>query len=161
MYIIEIPPLDIIQEGKVLSWTKHVGDPVQKGDPLVEIETNKIHMEIESPASGVLRAILAPAHTSVVVGTFIALVGGTNEPFSETYPFRTSLNDVRFLLPREEFHERFRARQCSSLHRRSCSRRTCGTHDTGSLLSCCCECLRSIVVPIRDIAAILADKHPL
>src|SRR5450631_2452208 len=83
MYIIEIPPLDDIQEGKVSCWVKHVSDPVQKGDLLVEIDTNTSHIEIESPTSGVLRAILVPENTFVAAGTFIALVGSADEAFPE------------------------------------------------------------------------------
>lgn len=84
MHTIEIPSLgESIQEGKVLRWVKHVGDPVQKGDPLVEIETDKINVEIESPASGILRAILVPESACVSVGTFIALVGDADEPIPD------------------------------------------------------------------------------
>jgi pyruvate/2-oxoglutarate dehydrogenase complex dihydrolipoamide acyltransferase (E2) component len=84
MHTIEIPSLgESVQEGKILCWMKCVGDPVQKGDPLVEIETDKVNVEIESSASGVLRAILVPESASVPVGTFIALVGEADEPFPD------------------------------------------------------------------------------
>ena len=50
-----MPALELAQEtGKVLHWLKAPGDTVRKGEPLVEIETDKVTTEIEAPASGVL-----------------------------------------------------------------------------------------------------------
>src|SRR5437879_4006014 len=52
-----MPALEMAQEtGKVVQWLKRPGDTVQKGEPLVEIETDKVTVEIEAPASGVLRS---------------------------------------------------------------------------------------------------------
>ena len=49
---------DTMTEGKVLKWLKKQGDSVADGDALVEIETDKVNMEVEAMASGVLRKIL-------------------------------------------------------------------------------------------------------
>ena len=46
-----MPALEMAQEtGKVLKWLKSPGDPVRKGEPIVEIETDKVTVEIEAPA---------------------------------------------------------------------------------------------------------------
>ncbi|MEX2146326.1 MAG: E3 binding domain-containing protein, partial [Candidatus Rokuibacteriota bacterium] len=70
-----MPALELAQEtGKVLHWLKSPGDTVTKGEALVEIETDKITVEIEAPASGVLRDVTARAGDVVPVGTTIALI---------------------------------------------------------------------------------------
>ena len=49
---------DTMTEGKVLKWLKGEGDSISNGDALVEIETDKVNMEVEAMAAGVLRKIL-------------------------------------------------------------------------------------------------------
>ncbi len=57
-----MPALELAQEtGKVLHWLKSPGDKVRKGEPLVEIETDKATTEIEAPVSGVLGEVTARA----------------------------------------------------------------------------------------------------
>jgi len=75
-----MPALELAQEtGKVLRWLKAPGDAVSKGEPIVEIETDKVTVEIEAPAAGVLRAVSARAGDVVRVGTTIALIYGPGE----------------------------------------------------------------------------------
>jgi len=63
-----MPALEMAQEtGKVLKWLKAPGDAVRKGEPIVEIETDKVTVEIEAPASGVLRDVTARAGDVVPV----------------------------------------------------------------------------------------------
>src|SRR2546428_3539821 len=70
-----MPALEMAQEtGKVLKWLKAPGDAVRKGEPIVEIETDKVTVEIEAPASGVLRDVTARAGDVVPVGKTIALI---------------------------------------------------------------------------------------
>ncbi|PYM44653.1 MAG: pyruvate dehydrogenase, partial [Candidatus Rokuibacteriota bacterium] len=69
-----MPALELAQEtGKVLHWLKSPGDKVRKGEPLVEIETDKATTEIEAPVSGVLGEVTARAGDVVPVGQTIAL----------------------------------------------------------------------------------------
>jgi pyruvate dehydrogenase E2 component (dihydrolipoamide acetyltransferase) len=84
-----MPALGMAQEtGKVLRWLKHEGDPVTKGEPLLEVETDKVTVEIEAPADGTLGAVRAPDGTEVPVGTVIAFVLGDGEvaPVEDTEP---------------------------------------------------------------------------
>ena len=46
-------------EGKILRWLKHPGEKVSKGDHLLEVETDKVTMEVESYRNGYLRQVLA------------------------------------------------------------------------------------------------------
>ncbi len=80
MKTVEMPKMgDTMEEGKILRWLKQVGEPVKKGEPLAEIETDKVNIEVESFASGVLRKILVPEGASAAIGASIALVGAADE----------------------------------------------------------------------------------
>jgi pyruvate dehydrogenase E2 component (dihydrolipoamide acetyltransferase) len=75
-----MPALELAQEtGKVLKWLKNPGDRVSKGEPIVEIETDKVTVEVEAPASGVLREVSAQAGDVVPVGRTIALIFAAGE----------------------------------------------------------------------------------
>ena len=71
---------DTMEEGKILRWIKHEGDTVQKGDALAEIETDKVNIEAEAFAAGVLRKIIAQEGESIPIGQPIALIGKADEP---------------------------------------------------------------------------------
>jgi pyruvate dehydrogenase E2 component (dihydrolipoyllysine-residue acetyltransferase) len=84
MKTVEMPKMgDTMEEGKILRWIKHEGDPVKKGESLAEIETDKVNIEIEAFASGVLRKILVPEGVSAPIGAGIALIGAPDEPLPE------------------------------------------------------------------------------
>ena len=75
-----MPALELAQEtGKVLRWLKNPGDSVGKGEPIVEIETDKVTVEVEAPASGVLREVSAQPGDVVPVGRTIALIFAAGE----------------------------------------------------------------------------------
>lgn len=70
-----MPALGMAQEdGIVLRWLKEIGAQVVQGEPVVEVETDKITVELEAPASGVLGAIMVHEGESAQVGTAIALI---------------------------------------------------------------------------------------
>jgi pyruvate dehydrogenase E2 component (dihydrolipoamide acetyltransferase) len=78
-----MPALEMAQEtGKLIAWLKKEGDRVSKGEPLLEIETDKAIMEIESPGEGVLGGVKAAAGAEIPVGQTIAwiLQPGENVP---------------------------------------------------------------------------------
>jgi len=66
-------------EGTVARWLKKEGDPVEKGEPIVEIETEKATVEVEATASGNLKEILVPAGETVKVGTVIGTIAAPEE----------------------------------------------------------------------------------
>ncbi len=70
-----MPALEMAQEtGKLVSWLKKEGERVAKGEPLLEIETDKAVMEIESPGDGVLAGVKAHAGAEIPVGQTIAWI---------------------------------------------------------------------------------------
>src|SRR5881296_3543426 len=78
-----MPALELAQEtGKVLRWLKSPGDTVRKGESIVEIETDKVTVEIEAPASGILSDVTARAGDVVPVGQAIALIVAPGEAAS-------------------------------------------------------------------------------
>jgi pyruvate dehydrogenase E2 component (dihydrolipoamide acetyltransferase) len=75
-----MPALELAQEtGKVLRWLRRPGDTVAKGEPIVEIETDKVTVEIEAPAAGILREVSAAEGDVVPVGRTIAQIFSANE----------------------------------------------------------------------------------
>ncbi len=66
-------------EGTIIRWLKKEGEPVEKNEPLMEIETDKITMEAESPISGILLGRLYEEGTTVPVLTPVAYVGEAGE----------------------------------------------------------------------------------
>ena len=78
-----MPALGMAQEtGTLLKWLKSPGETVVKGEPLMEIETDKATVEIEAPASGVLAEVSAQPGDVVPVGERIAVIRAPGEPAS-------------------------------------------------------------------------------
>ena len=73
---------DTMTEGKVLKWLKREGETVSSGDAIVEIETDKVDMEVETTGEGVLRQIIVKEGQSVPVGQLLGIVGTANEDIS-------------------------------------------------------------------------------
>jgi pyruvate dehydrogenase E2 component (dihydrolipoamide acetyltransferase) len=74
---------DGMEEGTLLRWLKQVGDQVEVGDPIAEIETDKVSIEIESTESGVLAKTLVAEGQAVPIGTSIAVVGAEADVAAE------------------------------------------------------------------------------
>lgn len=72
---------DTMEEGEVARWLKNVGDVIEKGDVLAEIETDKATMDLEAFESGILEQQLVEAGTMVPIGQPVAVIGdGKGEP---------------------------------------------------------------------------------
>jgi pyruvate dehydrogenase E2 component (dihydrolipoamide acetyltransferase) len=79
-----LPALGMSQDtGKIVHWLKAEGEQVTKGEPLLEIETDKATVEVEAPASGLLARVSATAGEDVPVGQVIAVVLAADEAVSE------------------------------------------------------------------------------
>lgn len=69
---ITVPALgESVSEATIAKWMKNVGDPVKKDEALVELETDKVTVEVFASAAGTLGEIVAPAGTTVAVGALI------------------------------------------------------------------------------------------
>ena len=75
-----MPALEMAQEtGKLLSWRKKEGDAIAKGEPLLDVETDKAVVEIEAPADGILVGVKAQAGDVIPVGQTIAWIVNAGE----------------------------------------------------------------------------------
>jgi pyruvate dehydrogenase E2 component (dihydrolipoamide acetyltransferase) len=68
-----------MQEGRILRWLKQVGEPVQEGEPLVEIEAEKVEVEVPCPQSGILARIVVDVDETVPVREVIAIIMSPEE----------------------------------------------------------------------------------
>src|SRR4030042_3869476 len=68
-----------VEEGRVVKWLKDEGDAVKKGEVVCEVETEKVILEVESPADGVLLKIVVPAGEKAAVFATIGIVGAPDE----------------------------------------------------------------------------------
>jgi pyruvate dehydrogenase E2 component (dihydrolipoamide acetyltransferase) len=87
-----MPALELTQEtGKLLAWRKKEGEEVIKGEPLLEVETDKAAVEIEAPADGILAGVKAGEGDVIPVGQTIAwIVKPGEEPPKEAAPAGSS-----------------------------------------------------------------------
>lgn len=84
---VPLPPLgDTIDEARVTTWLKQVGDTVAFEEPLVSVETDKVETEIPSPVTGVLTAQLVQEGETVDIGSVLAVVVGNQEAAPEADP---------------------------------------------------------------------------
>lgn len=85
-----MPKVDMDQEtGTVAQWLKKEGDEVKQGETLLEIETDKVAIEVEAPASGILANILVGVGETVPIATTIAYILAPGEKLpAETQPVK-------------------------------------------------------------------------
>jgi pyruvate dehydrogenase E2 component (dihydrolipoamide acetyltransferase) len=77
---------DAMEEGTLLRWLKQVGDEVNVGDPLAEIETDKVSLEIESQEAGVLSKLYVEEGATVPIGSAIAAIGEESADVAASAP---------------------------------------------------------------------------
>ncbi|MCK4728479.1 MAG: 2-oxo acid dehydrogenase subunit E2, partial [Desulfobacterales bacterium] len=81
-----VPMLGItVEKGTILEWMKKEGDPVEKGEIIFIVETEKVTTEVESPASGILAKIIVPAGVEVPVLTLVAVITEPGEELPAKY----------------------------------------------------------------------------
>jgi pyruvate dehydrogenase E2 component (dihydrolipoamide acetyltransferase) len=73
-------------ELRIISWLKQEGDAVEQGEPLFEVETDKVTLEVEAFTSGILRKILHQADEVVETGTLIAYIGQIGDELPSEVP---------------------------------------------------------------------------
>lgn len=84
---IKIPELaESITEGTIAEWVKQVGDQVEQGEVLLELETDKVNVEVISESAGVLQEIRANEGDNVSVGDVVAVVGEGDAKPAESKP---------------------------------------------------------------------------
>src|SRR5215467_6984464 len=79
-FSVVMPALEMAQEtGKIISWLKKEGEAVTKGQPILEVETDKAVVEIESGADGILAGVISKEGDVVPVGATIAWIVAPGE----------------------------------------------------------------------------------
>ena len=74
---IRVPALgESISEATVGKWFKKAGEPVRADEPLVELETDKVTLEVNAPGAGVLSEIAAPTGQTVAIGALLGQLSG-------------------------------------------------------------------------------------
>ncbi len=94
--IINMPRLsDTMEEGVVASWLKNVGDKIEEGDILAEIETDKATMEFESFHEGVLLYVGVQEGEGAPVDTLLAIIGDEGEDVSALLNGNTASTEAK------------------------------------------------------------------
>lgn len=78
-----------MEKGTILDWLKNEGDPIEKGEPILEIMTDKINLEVEATRSGILLKRLFDVNEEVAVLEPIAYIGEVGEDIGGTLNIRT------------------------------------------------------------------------
>ena len=106
---IVVPVLgESITEATVSKWLKNVGDPVEVDEPIVELETDKVNLEVPSPVSGVLVKINSKDGSVVEVGALLGSVSengsseNKNEIIQETKPPSDQNNVIKLETQKEK-----------------------------------------------------------
>ncbi|MEK6717732.1 MAG: biotin/lipoyl-containing protein [candidate division NC10 bacterium] len=80
---IDMPQLGLTMEkGTILQWLKAEGDTVQKGQPVVLIQTEKVEYEVEAPGAGMLLKVVAKEGMELPVGSLMGILGQSGEDVS-------------------------------------------------------------------------------
>ena len=77
---------DTMEEGRILRWIKKEGDPVETGQALAEVETDKATVEMEAYTNGTILKLIATEGQFAKVGDLIAVIGAAGEDFSALLP---------------------------------------------------------------------------
>jgi pyruvate dehydrogenase E2 component (dihydrolipoamide acetyltransferase) len=154
MVSVVMPALELAQEtGKLVAWKKREGDHVRKGEPLLEIETDKAVVEIEAPGDGMLAGIRAHDGAVVPVGQTIAWLVQPGEPvpaddqavqsarriITEIAASSASLNPGAGARPASEIRISPKARRLAKDHRVDLATIK-GTGPAGEILAADIEC---------------------
>jgi pyruvate dehydrogenase E2 component (dihydrolipoamide acetyltransferase) len=70
-------------KARVVRWFKKEGSKIKQGEAIVELETDKVNYELDSPSAGVLLKIVAPKDAEVPVGDPLGCIGQPGEPLPE------------------------------------------------------------------------------
>ncbi|MFQ6073866.1 MAG: dihydrolipoamide acetyltransferase family protein [Candidatus Bathyarchaeia archaeon] len=107
-----------MKEGTVVNWFKKEGETVKKGEPLVEVLSEKVTYDVEAPASGVLRKILAVEGDDVPVAGTLGVIAEPDEPLPEIEEVATAVPPERVEevapLPEREMAKKVRERVLAS-----------------------------------------------
>ncbi len=143
-HVFTLPQLgSTMEEGVLVRWLKAEGDAVEAGEPLVEMETDKATMEVESPASGVLLRILEKAGALVPIRQPIAVIGSAGESV-----------EMEISKPEKELLSQGAAGSTEALTRKE-SAGALGRREAGFAVSPrAMRLIEQLAIPVRQLAGI-------
>src|SRR5207245_103428 len=77
---------DAMTEGKVVRWYKKQGEAVKKGEPVLEIETDKVNLDLEAEQDGTIAEVVAQEGQMVPVGGRLAMIAAPGEKVAASAP---------------------------------------------------------------------------
>ena len=77
---------DTMEEGRILRWLRKEGDPIETGQALAEVETDKATVEMEAYTNGTIRKLIAAEGQFAKVGQLIGIIGAADEDISSLLP---------------------------------------------------------------------------
>src|SRR5579863_8233918 len=89
-----------VSEGSITGWRKAVGDRVQAGEAIVDVTTDKVDVEVPSPATGTLKRIVAADGATVAVGGVLAEISPDGD--GEAQPAPPNSEPPKSALPKPE-----------------------------------------------------------
>ncbi len=93
---IRVPSLgESIVDATIATWLKHEGDPINQGDALVELETDKVNVEVNAEQGGVLQQILKKEGDTVAVGDVLGIIGESAQATRPEQPQPVQTSDGR------------------------------------------------------------------
>jgi pyruvate dehydrogenase E2 component (dihydrolipoamide acetyltransferase) len=75
-----------MESGTIVEWLKHEGDPVERGEVILVVETDKANVDVEAPDTGVLLRIMLEEGTEALVGAPLAVIGAPGESVEPRHP---------------------------------------------------------------------------
>lgn len=91
--VVNMPQLGVsLEEGTFVNWVKNLGDAVQKGEVIAEVEADKATIEVDAPAAGILLETLVKSGDTVKVGQPIARIGVAGEGAAASKPVATPVS---------------------------------------------------------------------
>src|SRR5688572_1133465 len=125
---------DAMTEGKVVRWYKKAGDPVKRGEPVLEIETDKVNLDLEAESDGTLSEIAAEEGQVVPVGgTLASILAEGEQPAAKPKAAKKEESAKKEVEPakKEEEPAPEQAAGPSSDRRRATDRKESIKHTTG------------------------------
>ena len=136
-----MPKFEMSQEtGTVTRWLKQEGDAIEKGEAILEVETDKVTMEVESPAKGILSAISAQPGDVIPIGQVIAQIESglpTADQRPPTADRRRPTTDGRWQTTASNRRPTADHRSPKFSHRQPCRRRVDWRANSTSICAAC------------------------
>ena len=109
-----VPSLgESITEATVSKWLKQVGEKVDSDEPLVELETDKVNVEVPSPLAGTLTSIKVKEGDTVEVGTLLGLVKEGKFDSTKTVKSEKTDNDQQTYIPPKKTKKTLKKKECN------------------------------------------------